>query len=140
MRRQIALGIIVPVALLVAACTVNGDADPVDEDSSAGGAMSVMAGEPLPDERCAANEAAGTIDYFTGFDYAAAASILEVIVADERGYYDDLCLDVVITPGASTTNYALVAANEAQFASAGSFSELASFAEANEAGVGMDTD
>lgn len=98
-----------------------------------GDGLAVVAGEPFPEERCAANQAAGTIDYFTGFDYAATASILEVIVAEEAGYYDELCLDVEITPSFSVANYPLVAANEAQFSSAGSFSELATQARANEA-------
>jgi NitT/TauT family transport system substrate-binding protein len=90
----------------------------------------VTAGEPFPEERCAANEEAGTIDYYSGFDYAAAASILEVLVAEQAGYYDELCLDVEITPSFSTANYALVAANEAQFSSSGSFSELVTQAAA----------
>ncbi len=55
------------------------------------------------------------------------------MVADERGYYDDLCLDVEITPGFSTTNFPLVASGEAQFSSSGSFTELISFAATNEA-------
>jgi NitT/TauT family transport system substrate-binding protein len=47
-------------------------------------------------------------------------------VADAAGYYDDLCLDVEVKPSFSTANYPLVAANEAQFSSAGSFAELVS--------------
>ena len=93
----------------------------------------VVAGEPFPTDRCEANKAAGTITYLSGFDFAAAASIMEVVVADDRGYYDDLCLDVELTPSFSTTNYPLVASNEAQFSSAGSFTELASFSAANDA-------
>ena len=75
--------------------------------------LAVGAGEPFPTERCTANEAAGTIDYLTGFDYAATASILEVIVAESAGYYDELCLDVEITPSFSVANFPLVAAGEA---------------------------
>lgn len=95
--------------------------------------LAVVSGQPFPAERCAANRAAGTIVYLTGFDYAAAASILEVLVADEAGYYGDLCLDVEIKPSFSTANYALVAGGQAQFASSGSFSELATQARANDA-------
>ena len=98
-----------------------------------GDVSTVIAGQVFPDDRCDANQAAGTINYFTGFDFAAAASIIEVIVADARGFYDELCLDVEITPSFSVANYSLVASNEAQFSSAGSFSELASFAAGNEA-------
>ena len=93
----------------------------------------VTAGEPFPDARCEANRAAGTISYLTGFDFAATASIVDVLVADHHGYFDELCLDVEITPSFSTANYPLVAANDAQFSSSGSFSELATFAAVNEA-------
>ncbi|HUF99884.1 MAG TPA: ABC transporter substrate-binding protein [Ilumatobacter sp.] len=93
----------------------------------------VLAGEAFPADRCAANEAAGTINYYTGFDYAAAASIVEVLVADNAGYYDDLCLDVMITPSFSTANYPLIAEGDVQFSSSGSFSEMATFSAANEA-------
>ncbi len=96
-------------------------------------AMTVVAGEPFPEARCAANEAAGTVTFLTGFDYAATASIVDVIVAQEAGYYDELCLDVEIVPSFSTANYPLIAENEAQFASGGSFSEVVAFAEANDA-------
>jgi len=78
-------------------------------------------------------EAAGTITFLTGFDYAAAASIVEVIVAEDAGYFDELCLDVEITPSFSTANYALIAGNDAQFSSGGSFSEVVEFADANDA-------
>ena len=44
-----------------------------------------------------------------------------------------MCLDVEVTPSFSTANYPLIAENDAQFASGGSFSEVASFAEANDA-------
>lgn len=107
--------------------------EPDTTEPDTGGGVEVVAGEPFPAERCEANEAAGTIDYFTGFDYAATASILEVIVAEQAGYYDELCLDVEITPSFSVANYALVAGDEAQFSSAGSFSELATQARANDA-------
>lgn len=97
------------------------------------GVADVVAGEPFPEERCAANEAAGTVTYLTGFDFAATASIIDVIVADDRGYYDELCLDVEILPSFSTANYPLVASGDAQGASGGSFSEVVAFAAANEA-------
>lgn len=93
----------------------------------------VVAGEPFPDARCEANKAAGTISYLTGFDFAATASIVDVLVADHNGYYDELCLDVDIAASFSTANYPLVAGNDAQFSSSGSFSELATFSAVNEA-------
>ena len=102
-------------------------------DSGTSGVTEVVAGEAFPEDRCAANQAAGTITYLTGFDFAATASIVDVLVADEKGYYDAMCLDVVVTPSFSTANYPLVAENDAQFASGGSFSEVASFSAANDA-------
>ena len=93
----------------------------------------VVAGEPFPAARCEANRAAGTVTFLTGFDYAAAASIVEVIAADAAGYYEALCLDVEIVSSFSTANYPLVASGEAQFASGGSFSEVINFAAANDA-------
>ncbi len=108
--------------------------DPVTTDppptTSTGG---VAAGAPFPPARCEANRAAGTITYLSGFDFAATASIIDVVVADDRGYFDDLCLDVELQPSFSTANYPIVAAGDAQFASGGSFSEVVNFAAANEA-------
>lgn len=95
--------------------------------------LDVVSGEAFPAARCEANQAAGTISYLTGFDFAATASIVEVLVADHNGYYDELCLDVDIAASFSTANYPLVASNDAQFSSSGSFSELASFSAVNEA-------
>ncbi len=81
-------------------------------------------------DRCATNEAAGTITYSSSFDFAAAASIIDVVVAEEKGYFDELCLDVELVPGFSTTNYPLVSAGTAQFSSAGSFTEILNFSAA----------
>jgi ABC-type nitrate/sulfonate/bicarbonate transport system substrate-binding protein len=97
------------------------------------GSMAVVDGEAFPDERCEANRAAGTVTFLTGFDFAAAASIVEVINAETLGYYDELCLDVEILPSFSTANYPLVSGGQGQFASGGSFSEVAAFAAANDA-------
>ena len=50
----------------------------------------------------------------------------------QAGYYDDLCLDVELTPSFSTANYPLIAGGEAEIASGGSFSEVVDFATAND--------
>ena len=71
-----------------------------------------------------ANQDAGTITYLSSFDFAAAASIVDVVVAEQSGYFDDLCLDVELLPSFSTANYPLVASNEAQFSSAGNYTEI----------------
>lgn len=80
--------------------------------------------EGISADRCAANKKAGRITYLSGFDYAATASIVEMIVADAKGYFAKMCLDVDVKASFSTANYALVADNKAQFASAGSYTEL----------------
>jgi len=94
----------------------------------------VAADKPFPADRCAANKAAGTINYLSSFDFSASASIVEILVAKQKGYFDDMCLDVNLKPSFSTTNYPLVAANEAQFSSGGSFSEVVDYAGRNDAG------
>ena len=50
-------------------------------------------------------------------------------MADKQGYFDALCLDVDMKSSFSTANYPLVAANQAQFSSAGSYTELLRFAK-----------
>jgi len=103
------------------------DATAGDDDAD------VVAGEPFSAARCEANKAAGTITYLSSFDFAATASIVEVLVAEEQGYFDDLCLDVEVKPSFSVANYPELAANNAQFSSGGSFSEVIDFAAKNEA-------
>jgi NitT/TauT family transport system substrate-binding protein len=93
----------------------------------------VVAHEAFPAARCDANRAAGTITYLSSFDFAATASIVEVIVAEEKGYFDDLCLDVELKASFSTANYPQIAANNAQFSSGGSFSEIVDFSTKNDA-------
>jgi hypothetical protein len=93
----------------------------------------VSTNAPFPQARCDANRAAGTITYLSSFDFAAAASIVEVLVAEERGYFDQLCLDVEVVPSFSTANYPQLAANDAQFSSGGSFSEVVDYAQRNDA-------
>jgi NitT/TauT family transport system substrate-binding protein len=123
-------------ALLIGACgddSSTNDGGDGGDTVDVGDVPSVESGEPFPDARCEANRAAGTISYLSSFDFAAAASIVEVLVAEERGYFDAMCLDVDIEASFSVANYPLVAANDAQFSSGGSFSEIVTFAAANEA-------
>ena len=96
--------------------------------TSVAGAGAVT-GEAISPERCEANKAAGNITYLSSFDFAASPSIVDVVVADKQGYFDDLCLDVDLKSSFSTANYPLVAANQAQFSSAGSYTELLRFAK-----------
>ena len=116
--------------VLLAACGSD-DQSTATTSPDVAGAIDVAADAPFPEDRCAANRAAGTITYLSGFDFAATASIVDVVVAEQAGYFDELCLDVELRPSFSTDNYPIVAAGDAEFASGGSFSELVNFTTAN---------
>jgi ABC-type nitrate/sulfonate/bicarbonate transport system substrate-binding protein len=72
--------------------------------------------------RCAANRAAGTITYLTGFAWQASVGILDPIAAKALGYYSELCLDVRFEPGNGdpTSSGQLVAAGKATIGELGS--------------------
>ena len=93
------------------------------------GTVGTVTEKGISADRCAENKKAGKITYLSGFDFAASASIVEVTVAKEKGYFEKMCLDVDIKPSFSTANYPLVAANTAQFSSAGSYVEQLTFAK-----------
>ncbi len=116
------------LALAVAACS---DSSPATTDTTGGGAgTSTAAGEGAGgggltgDAACQANKDAGRITYVSGFDYAASPAILDVTVAEAKGYFDELCLDVDVQPSFAPSNAALVIAGKAQFGSGDSFAEL----------------
>ncbi len=75
-------------------------------------------------ERCEANRAAGPLTFMTGFDLAAAAGIIEVVVAKDKGYFEDMCLDVTIQPGFAPGNSAALAAGTVQLGVTATFGEL----------------
>ena len=104
---------------------------PVTTPSTSLAVDQVAAGKPFPAARCDANKAAGKITYLSSFDFAAAASIVDVLVAKQKGYFDALCLNVEVKASFSTANYPLIAGDQAQFSSGGSFSEVAAFAADN---------
>ena len=98
------------------------------------GTATVVAGNPSPTTAAPPTDAAGTITLpLRASTSRPRRRSIDVFVAEQRGYYDELCLDVELTPSFSTANYPLVAAGEAQFASGGSFSEVVDFAAANDA-------
>ena len=103
--------------------------EPAPEPEPEPAAEPEPAPEPEPDaaaERCQANRDAGKITFVTGFDFAAAAGIIDAIVADAQGYFEELCIDFEIQPGFAPSNGALVIEGQAQFGAAGSFAELVS--------------
>ncbi len=129
-RARCALCLVIPI-LLFAAC--GGDDDESSTTAPPVADTGSVTAEGISPERCDANRAAGTITYLSGFDFAASASIVEVVVAEEKGYFDAMCLDVELTSSFSTANYPLIAANQAQFSSGGSFSEVVRYADSNDA-------
>ena len=101
--------------------------EPAPEPEPEPAAEPAPAAEPEPDAaalRCQANRDAGKMTFVTGFDFAAAAGIIDAIVADAQGYFEELCIDFEIQPGFAPSNGALVIEGQAQFGASGSFAEL----------------
>lgn len=96
----------------------------VDDESETPDDTPAPDASEISEERCQANRDAGTVTWVTAFDYAAAAGISELIVADANGYFEELCIDAEIQPGFAPSNGALVIEGQAQMGMAGSFSEL----------------
>jgi NitT/TauT family transport system substrate-binding protein len=82
-----------------------------------GVSCSAAADPGISAERCAGNKAAGAITYLTSFGYAASSGILDVVAAQQLGYFAALCLKVDIQPGSN--NAQLVSAGTAQMAAMG---------------------
>jgi len=78
---------------------------------------------PLAQERCARNQAVGTISYISGYGYSASAGQLDVFLAKELGYFDALCLKVEIN-AAGANGQLLVSSGRAQFTTLGSASDV----------------
>lgn len=97
---------LVAVAMFAASCTSDGGS------SEASG------------NRCDDNKAAGTVTYASGFTFAADAGIVDVLVAEDKGYYEDVCLDVKLVPSNTGENAALLAAGQVQIANVGNITDV----------------
>lgn len=130
-RRARALAALVAPLLLLAACgdddTGNNAADAATDTTAAAATDSTAAGtdEVDWDARCAANGEAGTIVFLTGFAMAASPSIIGAVVAEENGYFEEMCLDVEIRPGGGQTNMPLVASGQAHLSGNSGFGNIA---------------
>lgn len=131
-RAAAALAMLGATATLLAAC---GGDDSSSSATTAGTASTAKAASVgtvtasgISADRCAENKKAGKITYLSGFDFAATPSIVDIVIAKTKGYFDKMCLDVELKPSFSTANYPQIAAGNAQFSSAGSFVELVNFA------------
>ncbi len=109
--RLVALAAAAALVLPLAACSASSESE-----ATATGSDLISA------ERCSENQAAGTITYLTSFSYTATPTILDVLAAEEQGYFDDMCLDVTIQAGG--TNAQLVSAGTAQIAGVGGASDV----------------
>lgn len=105
--------VLMAAALVAAACGG-------DDDSTGSDGLPAI-GTP---ERCEANRDAGTLTFMTGFDYAAAAGIIEIVAASAEGYFDEMCLDVELQPSFAPQNSTSLAAGATQLSVAASFGEL----------------
>jgi putative hydroxymethylpyrimidine transport system substrate-binding protein len=92
--------------------------------SSSGSPSSAPSASALPASirgisaaRCAQNKAAGKITFLTPFQYAASVGILDVLAAQQQGYFKALCLNLDIKPGG--VNAALVSSGKAQLGGVG---------------------
>lgn len=118
--------------LLLAACSNNTNGNKETNQANVG-SNGTSASLSLA-ERKALNEEAGEITYMTGFYYAASPPDIQVVLADELGYFDELGITVNIIPGLDAEGMKFLAANQAQIASSGTPSQVIQ-AVANGAGI-----
>lgn len=89
-----------------------------------GGAEPAEPGDALISaEACERNRDAGTITYISGYGYSASAGQMDVFLAEEMGFFDDLCLDVEIN-ASGANGQQLVSSGQAQFTALGSASDV----------------
>lgn len=130
--RPLLLAVALAGALAVSACSgskggAGGSSVPpasAASSSAAGTTTAPSAASTLPASvrgisaaRCAQNKAAGKVTFLTPFQYAASVGILDVLAAQQQGYFKALCLDVAIKPGG--VNTALVSSGRAQLGGVG---------------------
>ncbi|GCB49647.1 ABC transporter substrate-binding protein [Streptomyces sp. NL15-2K] len=101
------LASIAAIALTTGVAGCGSDSDASASTGSEGSAISA--------KRCAENKAVGKITYLSGYQYQSSVSILEYIAASKLGYFNDLCLNVVLQPGTGDTaqNAKLLASGQA---------------------------
>jgi len=108
------VALLIMSAMLMSACSNNGQLNEANNVLPALGS----------EERIELNKAAGEITYMTGFYYAASPPDIQVFIADELGYFEELGLDVEIVPGIDAEGMKYLAANQAQLASSGTPSQV----------------
>lgn len=110
-RRGAAAAAILAAGLALSACAPTAPEPAASGDSS------------LSEADCQRNRDAGTITYISGYGYSASAGQLDVFLAKEMGFFDDLCLDVEIN-ASGANGQQLVSSGQAQFTALGSASDV----------------
>lgn len=113
LRRGITAASVVAAAALVLTGCAAGDPEPAADPSDS----------LISQEDCERNRDAGTITYISGYGYSASAGQMDVFLAEEMGFFDDLCLDVEIN-ASGANGQQLVSAGQAQFTALGSASDV----------------
>ncbi len=116
-RNLAACSLAVAITLPMAACSSSSEA-PSDETT----VPEPVAAGLISQERCEANQAAGTIDYLTSYDLGGSVGILNLIAAEGEGFFEDMCLDVTLRPD-SDNNTQIVSAGTSPIAGVGSASD-----------------
>lgn len=111
--RGLSVALLLTTALALSACTTTGGDTPSADYPDA----------LISQQDCDRNAAAGTITYISGYGYSASAGQLDVFLADELGYFDDLCLDVEIN-ASGANGQQLVSSGQAEFTALGSASDV----------------
>ncbi|MGJ0204932.1 ABC transporter substrate-binding protein [Leucobacter sp. gxy201] len=104
------IGALAGVALL-AGCSGASEAPAANNDKS------------IIDQAACDRNAAEKITYISGYGYSASASQIDVFMAQELGYFDELCLNVEIN-AAGGNGQQLVSSGKAQFSSLGSAEDV----------------
>lgn len=87
--------------------------------SSSGSSQSTTSASALSASECAANKAAGPVNYISPFGFDASATIIDVFVAQKLGYFSDMCITTDINTTA-TDPTELLSAGRAQVSGYGS--------------------
>ena len=108
-------------AMLLSSC--GGKEAPAEGTTTTSSSASASNANSPENGQCERNKEAGKIVYISGYGYSASAGQMDVFLAKELGYYNDLCLDVEIN-ASGANGQQLVASGQAQFTALGSASDV----------------
>jgi hypothetical protein len=115
LRRSRALvpgsAVLVAFVVALAACSSSGGGGNHQSSAPSSGAFTAA--------ECAANKAAGTVNFVSPFGFDASAGIIDVFVAQKLGYFTKMCIATAINAAAENGNE-LVSSDRAQVTGFGS--------------------